>query len=121
MVSGHPQTEALALQALSPEEGHSFLDIGSGTGFVTLLAAHLVGSTGTSIGVEVQQSGGPLESPLEGHSFCDLAWLSLESLIVHCCLVIWREGILDHACPGCFACCHVHPIDAGRDPRDQMC
>ena len=54
VVSGHPQTEALALQALSPEEGHSFLDIGSGTGFVTLLAAHLVGSTGTSIGVEVQ-------------------------------------------------------------------
>ncbi|KAK9862458.1 hypothetical protein WJX84_000371, partial [Apatococcus fuscideae] len=54
VVSGHPQTEALALQALSPEEGHSFLDIGSGTGFVTLLAAHLVGSTGTSIGVELR-------------------------------------------------------------------
>ncbi|KAK9863425.1 hypothetical protein WJX84_000788 [Apatococcus fuscideae] len=54
VVSGHPQTEALALQALSPEEGQSFLDIGSGTGFVTLLAAHLVGSTGTSIGVELR-------------------------------------------------------------------
>ena len=43
----------LAVQALGPEEGQAFLDIGSGTGYLTMVAANLVGHTGRAVGLEV--------------------------------------------------------------------
>ena len=51
-----PSVDALAMQALAPEVGHSFLDIGSGTGFLTMLAAHMVAYGGTAVGVDVSSS-----------------------------------------------------------------
>ncbi|KAK9807719.1 hypothetical protein WJX72_007116 [[Myrmecia] bisecta] len=56
VVMGNPQVEALALQALAPQPGHTFLDVGAGTGYLTLLAAHLMGETGRTVGVELVQS-----------------------------------------------------------------
>ena len=50
---GSPGADALALQALSPEVGHAFLDIGSGSGYLTMLAAHMVGYMGNAVGVDV--------------------------------------------------------------------
>ncbi len=41
------------VQALGPEEGQAFLDIGSGTGYLTMVAANLVGHTGKAVGLEV--------------------------------------------------------------------
>ena len=41
-------------QALAVQPGHSILDVGSGSGYLTMLAAHLVGETGTAVGVEVR-------------------------------------------------------------------
>lgn len=38
---------------MSPEVGHTFLDVGSGTGFLTMLAAHMVAYSGTAVGVDV--------------------------------------------------------------------
>ena len=54
LLSGSPAAEALALQALSPEVGHGFLDIGSGSGYLTMLAAHMVAYTGTAVGIELR-------------------------------------------------------------------
>ena len=53
VVLGNPQAEALALQALAPQEGQHFLDEGSGSGYLTMLAAHLAGESGRAVGVEV--------------------------------------------------------------------
>lgn len=41
------------MQALGPEAGQAFLDIGSGTGYLTMVAANLVGHTGKAVGLEV--------------------------------------------------------------------
>lgn len=41
------------MQALCPEQGHSFLDVGSGTGYLTMVAANLVGHAGKAVGLEV--------------------------------------------------------------------
>lgn len=50
----NPAVEALALQALSPEVGHTFLDVGSGSGYLTMLAAHMVAYSGNAVGVDVR-------------------------------------------------------------------
>ena len=44
------------MQALSPEQGQAFLDVGSGTGYLTMGAATLVGHTGKAVGFEVSQA-----------------------------------------------------------------
>ena len=36
------------------EPGHSVLDVGSGSGYLTMLAAQLVGESGSAIGVDVR-------------------------------------------------------------------
>ena len=54
IVLGDLRAEGLSMQALAPEEGHLFLDVGSGCGFLTMLAGHLVGDTGRAVGVEVR-------------------------------------------------------------------
>lgn len=51
-----PATDALALSALNPEVGHSFLDVGSGSGYLTMLASHMVAYSGTAVGVDVSLS-----------------------------------------------------------------
>jgi len=51
-----PLTVAFMLELLNAEEGHSVLEIGSGTGWVSALLAHIVGPTGRVIGVEIIQS-----------------------------------------------------------------
>lgn len=48
-----PAVDVLSMHALSPEVGHAFLDVGSGTGFLTMLAAHMVAYGGTAVGVDV--------------------------------------------------------------------
>lgn len=42
-----------SIQALSPEQGQTFLDVGSGTGYLTMVAANLVGHSGKAVGLEV--------------------------------------------------------------------
>ncbi len=54
IVLGDMRAEGLSMQALAPGEGHLFLDVGSGCGFLTMLAGHLVGDTGRAVGVEVR-------------------------------------------------------------------
>ena len=48
-----PAIDTLALSALNPEVGHSFLDVGSGSGYLTMLASHMVAYSGTAVGVDV--------------------------------------------------------------------
>lgn len=48
-----PAVDVLAMQALNPEVGHTFLDVGSGTGCLTTMAAHMVAYSGTAVGVDV--------------------------------------------------------------------
>lgn len=48
-----PSVDALAMQALAPEVGHSFLDVGSGSGYLTMLASHMVAYSGNAVGVDV--------------------------------------------------------------------
>lgn len=53
---GDLHTEALSLQALGAEAGQAFLDIGSGTGYLTMVAANLVGHTGKAVGLELEDA-----------------------------------------------------------------
>ena len=47
-----PTTVAFMLDLLVPQKGDKVLDVGSGSGFVTALLAHIVGESGYVIGVE---------------------------------------------------------------------
>ena len=51
-----PAIDTLALSALNPEVGHSFLDVGSGSGYLTMLASHMVAYSGTAVGVDVSSN-----------------------------------------------------------------
>ena len=55
-------------QALALEPGHSVLDVGSGSGYLTMMAAHLVGEAGSSTGVEVSRA--PLPPIVVGPNCC---------------------------------------------------
>ncbi len=48
-----PWTVAFMLEKLQPQTGQKILDIGSGSGWQTALLAHIVGSTGKVIGLEL--------------------------------------------------------------------
>jgi len=50
-----PHVYAMCLESLQLEEGHTFLDIGSGCGLLTLIGAVLVGKTGIAHGLEVRK------------------------------------------------------------------
>lgn len=50
-----PHMYAMCLEALKIEEGHSFLDIGSGCGQLTLIGALLAGPTGCALGLDIRQ------------------------------------------------------------------
>ena len=48
-----PMTVALMLELLAPESGQKILDVGSGSGWITALLAHIVGEKGKVIGIEI--------------------------------------------------------------------
>lgn len=48
-----PTTVAFMLEKLAPQAGEKILDIGSGSGWTTVLLAHIVGATGIVNGVEI--------------------------------------------------------------------
>lgn len=48
-----PHIHATCLERLELEPGHHFLDVGSGCGLVTCLGAYIVGKSGISLGVEI--------------------------------------------------------------------
>ena len=50
--NSQPSTVARMLELLDPHPGERVLDVGSGSGWTTALLAHLVGTSGTVIGVE---------------------------------------------------------------------
>ena len=50
--SSQPSTVSAMLRLLDVPEGARVLDVGAGSGWTTALLAHLVGSTGTVVGVE---------------------------------------------------------------------
>lgn len=47
-----PTTVAFMLELLAPQRGEKILDVGSGSGWTTALLAHIVGPSGSVIGVE---------------------------------------------------------------------
>ncbi|KAK9857634.1 hypothetical protein WJX84_009149 [Apatococcus fuscideae] len=49
-----PHMHATCLEALDLKPGLKVLDVGSGSGIITCAAAHLVGSTGAAVGVDVK-------------------------------------------------------------------
>lgn len=51
--NSQPYTVAFMLDLLQPNYGDKILDIGSGSGWTTVLLADLVGSTGSVIGLEI--------------------------------------------------------------------
>jgi protein-L-isoaspartate(D-aspartate) O-methyltransferase len=52
--NSQPRTVRAMLQLLEVESGHRVLDVGSGSGWTTALLAHLVGPTGSVLGVELE-------------------------------------------------------------------
>ena len=52
--SSQPRTVAAMLRLLEVAPGQSVLDVGSGSGWTTALLAHLVGPTGSVLGVELE-------------------------------------------------------------------
>ena len=52
--SSQPRTVADMLRLLDVRPGQRVLDVGSGSGWTTALLAHLVGSSGTVVGVELE-------------------------------------------------------------------
>src|SRR6476619_7863497 len=54
--SSQPRTVAAMLRLLEVAPGQSVLDVGSGSGWTTALLAHLVGPTGSVLGVELEPS-----------------------------------------------------------------
>ncbi len=48
-----PFTIAFMLELLKPQEGEHVLDVGSGSGYTTVLLSRLVGSVGKVVGVEI--------------------------------------------------------------------
>jgi len=50
-----PGIYGLAVEALDFKAGHSFLNVGSGTGYVSAIAAKLLGPTSIHYGIEIQQ------------------------------------------------------------------
>lgn len=78
-------------QALALEAGHTVLDAGSGSGYLTTLAAHLVGEGGASVGVEVSMLSLPfrtLERAGDCHAvqmpICLVHIAPFEMVLVHC-------------------------------------
>jgi len=51
--SSQPRTVAAMLRLLDVRSGHRVLDVGAGSGWTTALLAHLVGPTGSVLGVEL--------------------------------------------------------------------
>lgn len=49
-----PRLQALCLEKLQIKAGHAVLDVGSGSGFVTAVAAFLAGPTGTVCGLDIK-------------------------------------------------------------------
>jgi protein-L-isoaspartate(D-aspartate) O-methyltransferase len=54
--SSQPRTVADMLRLLDAQPGQRVLDVGSGSGWTTALLAHLVGPTGSVLGVELEPS-----------------------------------------------------------------
>ena len=54
--NSQPRTVANMLRLLDVAPGQSVLDVGSGSGWTTALLAHLVGPTGSVLGVELEPS-----------------------------------------------------------------
>lgn len=52
--NSQPRTVATMLRLLEVRPGHRVLDVGSGSGWSTALLAHLVGSSGSVVGVELE-------------------------------------------------------------------
>jgi protein-L-isoaspartate(D-aspartate) O-methyltransferase len=52
--SSQPRTVEAMLQLLQVAPGQRVLDVGSGSGWTTALLAHLVGPTGSVVGVEIE-------------------------------------------------------------------
>lgn len=52
--NSQPRTVADMLRLLAVEPGQRLLDVGAGSGWTTALLAHLTGSSGTVIGVELE-------------------------------------------------------------------
>lgn len=52
--NSQPRTVAEMLRLLDAQPGDGVLDVGSGSGWTTALLAHLVGATGTVVGVELE-------------------------------------------------------------------
>eukprot|EP00210_Caulerpa_lentillifera_P001264 g1220.t1 len=50
-----PHMHATCLEALELQPGEKFLDVGSGCGYIAACAAHLVGTEGEVIGLEIKQ------------------------------------------------------------------
>ncbi len=54
--NSQPRTVSAMLRLLDVAPGQRVLDVGSGSGWTTALLAHLVGSAGSVVGVEIQPS-----------------------------------------------------------------
>jgi protein-L-isoaspartate(D-aspartate) O-methyltransferase len=54
--NSQPRTVAAMLRLLEVRPGHRVLDVGSGSGWTTALLAHLVGPTGSVVGVELVEA-----------------------------------------------------------------
>ncbi len=54
--NSQPRTVADMLRLLRVQPGHHVLDVGSGSGWTTALLAHLVGPSGSVVGVELEPS-----------------------------------------------------------------
>ena len=77
-----PGIYGVALEGLQLEPGDSFLNVGSGTGYLSALAAGIIGTSAVHIGVELQPE-------LVAHARAKLDSLGHTSVQLKCCNCFW--------------------------------
>jgi protein-L-isoaspartate(D-aspartate) O-methyltransferase len=109
--NSQPRTVEAMLHLLDVQQGQRVLDVGSGSGWTTALLAHLVGPTGSVVGVEIEPT--LVEFGSANLAATDQPWASIRSATPGVL------GVPDHA-PYDRILVSAEPSSLPRDLVDQL-